>query len=300
MHKYLRAIGFSQYKNRREVKELLDRIQDRYRSRMRIICLHNRDVLWETRAELGLGMGIVLSGSIDEKGEAVREQYFPYFTSPDISSEVYCSIQRHVADDGYSGLLDDVRIGISLIFRLINAGEYMQRKQKLRSTTVKAVRLTAFSTDGKILLPLHRNARQRAVAKVADRMRGQLIEAARNGDEKAMESLTNEDMETYTSISRRMQKEDIYSIVDSSFMPEGIECDIYLIIGDITAISLKKNVLTGENIWDLLVQANELPVHVSINQLDLQGEPKLGRRFKGTIWLQGEAVWEENGESKPQ
>lgn len=300
MHKYLRAIGFSRYQNRIEVRTLLDRIQERYQSAMQTVSLNNGDTLWETRAELGLGMGVVMSGYMDEAGKAIRESYFPYFLSPHRSSDVYCSIQRHVEAESYSGLLDDVRVGISLIFRLINEGEYLRRKQKLRSTEVKEVHLTAFSVDGKILLPLHKDARQRAVAKVAEQRRGKLIEAARNGDEKAMESLTNKDMEMYTSLSRRMQKEDIYSIVDSSFMPEGIECNLYSVIGDIQEISLKRNLLTGEQVWDLLISANEIPLHVSINQLDLQGDPQIGRRFKGTIWLQGEAIWADQEEGEPQ
>ncbi len=42
--------------------------------------------------------------------------------------------------------------------------------------------------------------------------RNQLIEAARRGDEDAIESLTLEDMDTYTTISRRIQKEDVFSL----------------------------------------------------------------------------------------
>ena len=94
----------------------------------------------------------------------------------------------------YSGLLDDIRVGISLIFRLVNRGEYLQRKQRLLSTNTKGVRLTALSVNGKILLPLQKNARQRAMARTTDSVREQMIEAARNGDESAMESLTAEDM----------------------------------------------------------------------------------------------------------
>ena len=36
-----------------------------------------------------------------------------------------------------------------------------------------------------------------------------------------------------------------------------------------------------------LLSCNELVFDVCINQKDLLGEPMPGRRFKGTIWLQG-------------
>ena len=49
--------------------------------------------------------------------------------------------------------------------------------------------------------------------------RTNLIAAARNGDEEAMESLTMEDMDTYSMISQRIVTDDILTIVDSYFMP---------------------------------------------------------------------------------
>ena len=33
--------------------------------------------------------------------------------------------------------------------------------------------------------------------------------------------------------------------------------------------------------------SNELTFDVGINKIDLLGEPQVGRRFKGNIWLQG-------------
>ena len=47
--------------------------------------------------------------------------------------------------------------------------------------------------------------------------------AAREGDEEAMESLTLEDIDTYSMISKRIMTEDILSIVDTYFMPYGID-----------------------------------------------------------------------------
>ena len=64
--------------------------------------------------------------------------------------------------------------------------------------------------------------------------RNQLLAQARMGDEDAIESLTLEDMDTYTTISRRIHKEDVFSLVDTYFMPYGVECDQYSILGEIT------------------------------------------------------------------
>ena len=55
-----------------------------------------------------------------------------------------------------------------------------------------------------------------------------------------MESLTIEDLDLYSMASRRATREDIYSIVDTTFMPSGIECDQYSILGEIKEVICKK------------------------------------------------------------
>lgn len=128
---------------------------------------------------------------------------------------------------------------------------------------------------------------------MAAKDRTNLIEAAKNGDEDAMETLTIEDIDMYSQISRRAMKEDLYSIVDSCFMPCGIECDQYSVIGEITHIEEKKNSFTGEMVYDLTLDCNDMLFHVGIGAEDLMGEPKVGRRFKGQIWMQGAAKFVE-------
>ena len=102
-----------------------------------------------------------------------------------------------------------------------------------------------------------------------------------------MESLTLEDIDLYAQISRRIRREDVYSIVDSTFMPNGVECDHYTIIGEILDMELCDNSMTGEQIYSFLIECNDLPFQVAINKMDLLGERPVGRRFKGEIWMQG-------------
>ena len=138
-------------------------------------------------------------------------------------------------------------------------------------------------------LPIKKTALQIEKAKVAAKNRDELLEAAKNGDEDAMESLTIEDLDLYSMASRRATREDIYSIVDTTFMPSGIECDQYSILGEIKEVICKKNRFTGEEIYDLKVECNDLYFRVGINKMDLLGEPLPGRRFKGKIWMMGTA-----------
>lgn len=294
MHRFLRSVGFGKYQSRREVQRLLDCLE-RTASERRRIQVEPDSNLCEIRAELAPGMGVVLVGETDEDGIFRREYYFPYLTGTDVSSQVDCSIQRHTDKETFAGLLDEPRVGISLIFYLENGFEYQERRLDHASLRVKAVNLTGLSVEGKILLPLHKTRKQIEKARVAARDRNSLLEAARNGDEDAMETLTIEDIDMYSQISRRVMKEDIYSIVDSSFMPCGVECDQYSVIGEILQVEEKVNRLSSELVYDLTLNCNDMVFHVGIARQDLLGEPVAGRRFKGQIWMQGTAVFEENG-----
>ena len=47
------------------------------------------------------------------------------------------------------------------------------------------------------------------------------------------------------------------------------------------------NERTGEILHLMKILCNDLRFNLCINELDLMGEPAIGRRFKGNIWLQG-------------
>ncbi len=292
MHKFLCSVGFGKYQKKKEIARLLDELEKSVAERKRIQVEPDSNIC-EIRAEVAQGMGIVMVGETDEDGVFRREYYYPYLTAEDVSSEVECSIQRHAEKETYAGLLDETRVGISLIFYLDNGFEYLERKLDNVSQKVKAVKLTGLSEEGKILLPLHKTRKQIEKAKVAAKDRTSLLEAARNGDEDAMETLTIEDIDMYSQISRRVMKEDIYSIVDSSFMPSGIECDHYTVIGEIIRVEEKVNRISSEVVYDLTLSCNDMVFHVGIAKRNLLGEPVIGRRFKGQIWMQGAAVFEE-------
>lgn len=296
MHKFLRSIGFSTYRRKRDIERLLASLVPS--AKWRRIQLDEETNLCELRAEVAPGMGIVMMGEMSEEGAFQCEYYYPYLNSADVSSETDCSIQRHTEKETYAGLLDEYRVGISLIFYLENGYEYRERKIKRMSRTVESVNLTGLAAEGKVLLPLHKTRKQIEMAKVAARDRNNLLEAAKKGDEDAMETLTIEDIDLYSQVSRRAMKEDLYSIVDSTFMPSGIECDQYSIIGEITKIDTKENRVTGEKVYDLTISCSDMLFHVGIAQKDLMGEPKVGRRFKGQIWMQGTAKFAKGSKAE--
>ncbi|MCD8336058.1 MAG: DUF3881 family protein, partial [Lachnospiraceae bacterium] len=148
------------------------------------------------------------------------------------------------------------------------------------------------SSGGMVLFPVQKDNHQLNQQHKTAEKHSKLISAAKNGDEEAIESLTIEDMDTYSMISRRMYNEDVYSIVDTFFMPYGIECDQYQIMGNIEYCRKVENSSTNEKIYLMNIECNDLLFDVCINEKDLLGEPEVGRRFKGNIWLQGKIQFE--------
>ena len=120
-----------------------------------------------------------------------------------------------------------------------------------------------------------------------------LVKEAMNGDESAIESLTVQEMDTYSMISKRIETEDVLSIVTTYFMPCGLECDQYSILGEILKYEIRENSLTKEKIYVMTIECNGLEFDICINKEDLLGEPEVGRRIKASIWLQGRLQFEE-------
>lgn len=287
LHKYMRAIGFSSFKSRKKLQELLTEVV--MNSDSRSITMNQEDkLLGEFCKDFATNLGIAVCGEYDDDDKFIFEYYYPYIKGSGVTSYEDVSVERHADKDSYAGVCDDIKVGISLIFYLKNRIPYVKAqtmgKLPIRGTSLT---LSALSDKGSILLPIQKNEQQLQKVKQASANRSTLLAAARKGDEDAIETLTLEDMDMYTTISRRIQREDIFSLVDTYFMPYGVECDQYSVLGEIVNIIITTNNITGEKIYILTICCNELTFDVCINIIDLFGEPQIGRRFKGVIWLQG-------------
>ena len=58
-------------------------------------------------------------------------------------------------------------------------------------------------------------------------------------------------------------------------------------MGEIVEQMETVNESTGEKLYQLTIECNGVQFDVCINKKDLMGQPEIGRRFKGIIWLQG-------------
>ena len=283
----MRAVGFSEPIKRAELKKLLTNVV--LDAGERQYCTGSEDsAVADFKKEFGERIGITVCGVFDDEEQFSPEYYFPYLRGKGVSSSEDITVEQHAARESYAGICDDMRLGVSLIFYLQNRISYMRlmnlEKLPARGTSVT---LSALALNGTIMLPILKNETEKQKVKRAGVNRRKLLSAAREGDEDAIENLTLEDMDMYTTISRRIQEDDVFSLVDTYFMPWGVECDQYSVLGEITECSSTVNPLTEETVYIMTIVSNELEFELCITAADLFGEPAVGRRFKGIIWMQG-------------
>ena len=285
MHKFLPAIGFSKV-NRESFKELLSEVTMRPDYQESSIDFEGNQFV-ELRYMVTDNVGLVLRGMYNDNDEFVLDYYYPTFFGETISMTNDVEVIKQSDKENYHVMVDEIRLGVNLIFQLQNMGEFLRKNIMEGKSGDKNIKLAALSLDGKVILPLYDNEKSRIKEKMNNQKRIDLVEQAREGNEEALESLTMDEIDLYQRISRRVAKEDILSVVTSYFMPYGIENDKYEILGDILEVKQVINHLTMEELYLLIIESNDVVLEVCINKENLMGEPLIGRRFKGTIWLQG-------------
>lgn len=288
MHGLMRAVGLKYISTKKALEELLEEaIETATEQRLVSVSSEGENIV-EIRKYFGKNIGITVHGYYNEDNEFVREYYFPFVDGESVEEKFDITLNRHIGKTSFAGICEDSRIGVSLIFYLQNGIDFINYLLDEKHSAIRApLSLVGLAGSGTILLPVNKSAKQIHRSKIASKNRMNLINAAKQGDEDAIEDLTIEDLDLYSQISKRIHKEDVFSIVENTFMPYGVECDHYMIMGDILDMKEIKNEFSGEKIYYLFLNCNDIKLNVAINDEDLMGEPMIGRRFKGSVWLQG-------------
>lgn len=286
MHSFLRAIGFSQLKDRKDLDRIIGDIMNEPSVKSQAE-LSPRQKYTEMSKSFGERIGITIRGEYDEMGFFHLEHYFPYCLGQLVSLKECIMVNKRVDTDAYTGMCDDMRLGVSLIFYLQNAVDYLCSRNPAGAPYFSSVALSALSIEGKIILGLDPDDAAEKQRNDITRRHRQLLSEAQSGNQEAIDSLTIEEIDTFAMVNRRIRKEDVYSVVETSFIPYGSESDNYALVGTILNWKIIENVMTGEEIYELVLNCNDLVFNLCINKNDLLGEPMIGRRFKGHVWIQG-------------
>lgn len=290
MHEFLRAVGFSNIKNRTQLEKIIGIVMAEPTEK-KMIKIDEKTTLTEISKDFSKQMGVTIVGEYDEKGFFHLDHYFPYFKSSQETTITEIVVNKRMDTDSYTAMCDDFRVGVSLIFYLQNGADFVEIVENGENSEAFSKRLpitlAGLSIEGNILLGNAVDAVQMKKRYAEDKQRKKLIIEAKNGNQEAIDNLTIDDLDMYAMISRRAKNEDIYTIVENTFIPYGSESDNYSIIGTIIECELLRNSFSGEEVYAMWVTCNDMSYQICINKNDLLGEPAPGRRFKGNIWLQG-------------
>ncbi|MCH5266926.1 MAG: DUF3881 family protein [Lachnospiraceae bacterium] len=285
MHRFLRAIGFQRQLGRQDVDQLLGYVMNEPHHRKKIDT--EEGVYTEITRDFGHYMGVTIRGKYDKLGFFHVEHYFPYCSCNLFTATEDIVVNKRVDTDAYTGMCDDMRLGISMIFYLQNVVDYLELNTPDNTPHKAKLSLSGLSLQGTILLGVEHSDQFIRRKNQDNRIRTQLIQQAKNGDQDAIDSLTIDEIDLSSRIRNRIKSEDLYSLVDTSFIPYGSESDNYMIIATILNWTLEVNSYTHEEVYRMLLKCNDIVLTVCINRNDLSGTPVIGCRFKGVIWMQG-------------
>lgn len=340
MHKYLRAIGFSQFNTKKDIDEYLAKnlsdtcLESSYQT------IDNR-LIGQYMLKICPSAGVSVIGE-EKKKKTLVDYYFPFVKGTDYTIIEECTIERQSDREAYLGVIDDYRLGSSLIFYLINSNVYSShlKNTNLKDLIIDRVYLSALSVEGKIILPTDKSYKAenrfskelsevRSIedaplehASFDDSYDSDIDKDADYDDEEERDDGFQDNVENNIFGSSEFQtgfigdkahaisigiaipnqggfrngalahlrarQEDVYSIVDTSIIPWGVECDKYNVVCEIISVTYRQNAFTKENLIEMRVNALGLAFNIMINEKDLKGKPLPGRRFVGSIWLLGE------------
>ena len=290
IHSFLRSIGFSSIRRKTDLEKVLGTVMTTPGKQVYVQSpLDPTRQLCEKSMDFSENIGISVIGEYDSNNFFHVTHYFPYLRGNRITVRTDVAVNHRVDSDAYTGMCSDYRFGTSLIFYLQNSLDYLRNAEGGDHSTITGcpITLTALASSGKILLPIKKTPALLKIA-LAERSKYEILaKAAHIGSEDAITDLTMRELDTYAMINRRIKTEDVYSIVESTFIPYGSESDNYTILGTIMDVQHKVNSITNEAVTELYITCNGLSLLICINDADLLGEARPGRRFKGNIWLQG-------------
>ncbi len=286
MHKFMSAVGFHDCYSKQQLDDIIKDVIASPDEEMTVKDSFGRTIFQMNKRYAG-SLGVSVVGEINKMGFKSVQYSYPFLEGHYLTKVEETNIQKLADRDAYYGIADDNRLGMALVYYLTNICTVISDITSQNNMDYHGIYLSSLALNGTILFGVEKNEddirRQSECA--ANRCR--MMRDAKNSDEVAISKLTLEDIDLYTEVMNRALTEDIFSIVDTSLMPYGVESDQYDILGYIEGVSSFNNEKTGELIYVLEVNCNDVIMSVGINERDLLGVPAVGYRFKGTVWMQG-------------
>jgi len=283
---YIRALGFSDFDSKDKAEDLVSNIIKDPAAKY-VWEAEDGTAFVEFYKEYGKGFGLIVRGIINDEEEINVHSLIPSTRSNFLIESHEVDVVRMEEKDVYHAFCEELDSGTPISFFLQNLKEYSEVEAR-EDVYINGTRLSAYCVDGTIILPIDKDHMDVLLEEEEDKIRKELLEQARKGDEDAMNILDEEAEEASNQLQERLKKEDILSVLEGFFVPVGDQDDIYSVLGRIEHVELLVNRETNEEIFHIELACMTVSMELYINKKDLVGQPTPGMRFKGTCWLHGE------------
>ena len=189
MHSFLKSIGFGSIRNRNDEEKLIRLVIENASERQVFQVSEERSFV-ELYMEVSEETGIIVRGEQDGDEVLHVSHYVPIHRGQTVTTEETVFINKRVDTDAFTGMCDDYRIGISLIFYVQNVVDMLKYPISKKENRKCPIFLSALATEGKILLPIEKTKKEEEKVKKDLKNRSALIAEAKQGNQEAMQSLT--------------------------------------------------------------------------------------------------------------
>ena len=152
MHKFLRAIGFSDI-TKKDLEMILDEVITRPEI-MKITKDSEGNEFAELSGSFAANAGITVRGTYQEDDSFHMDYYYPYVFGTSITTNEQIDVEKHAEKESYAGVCDEVNLGVTLIFYVQNVADYLAETNRHLSKIHYGAMLAGLSTEGKILCPV--------------------------------------------------------------------------------------------------------------------------------------------------
>lgn len=289
------AIGFSEVDEKYTIQQIVQEIVDKP-TRRQASKNKSKDIIVEYVKEFAKEVYVLVRiliksekmkvGNIETNAQI--QQCEPYVESSYILQVEELTVEAIEDEYNYYGICEEKETGIEFIFWLQNVIEYTEAASE--QSDFNQVKVVGIAMEGTIVLPVEQNEDDLQLEQQEKDKIKTMLQRARQGDEEARAQLEEEEKEMDDELKERLYEEDFLTIMNGYFIPTTLVDATYAILGEIKAITHKKNSQTNEAFYVFTLDVNDMPLEVVINKNQLVGYPTVGMRFMGTCWLQGTIV----------
>ncbi len=289
MEEKLNTVGFSNINSKRKLNKILQDVMNTPNLRY-IIGKDSEDMFIEYIKYFGNGIGIAVRGSIDEDDKVIVNSWAPYVETSNKTEITEADIDINGKRE-YIAVCKEEQTGNEIEFYLQNVVDFLNVEED-DDASIAGAYIVGLAIEGTIIFPIKKESKIPNLGINEDELYESLMRLMLDGcdeDEQILQSRQNEMTET---ITERLDKEDLFSVIESYFSSDSEQELIYNVLGTINRVDKIRNKLTHETMYKLNLSTMGIKIDVCINKNKLVGFPIVGMRFKGKCWIQGKLVFE--------